>query len=64
MAGIAVADRLRGAVEGGTLICSAGARRFLSRGSVVAGVTQLVECQLPKLKVAGSSPVSRLRIAI
>lgn len=24
-----------------------------------AGVTQLVECQLPKLNVAGSSPVSR-----
>ena len=25
----------------------------------VAGVTQLVECQLPKLNVAGSSPVAR-----
>jgi hypothetical protein len=24
-----------------------------------AGVAQLVECQLPKLKVAGSNPVSR-----
>jgi hypothetical protein len=24
-----------------------------------AGVTQLVECQLPKLDVAGSSPVTR-----
>jgi hypothetical protein len=24
-----------------------------------AGLTQLVECQLPKLNVAGSSPVSR-----
>jgi hypothetical protein len=24
-----------------------------------AGLTQLVECQLPKLKVAGSNPVSR-----
>ena len=24
-----------------------------------AGVTQLVECQLPKLNVAGSSPVAR-----
>ena len=24
-----------------------------------AGVTQLVECQLPKLNVAGSSPVTR-----
>ena len=26
---------------------------------VVAGVIQLVECQLPKLDVAGSSPVAR-----
>jgi hypothetical protein len=25
-----------------------------------AGVTQLVECQLPKLDVAGSTPVTRL----
>jgi hypothetical protein len=24
-----------------------------------AGITQLVECQLPKLKVAGSNPVAR-----
>ncbi len=24
-----------------------------------AGITQLVECQLPKLNVAGSSPVAR-----
>src|SRR4051794_31013184 len=28
---------------------------------VVAGVIQLVECQLPKLDVAGSSPVARSR---
>ena len=28
-------------------------------GSVWAGITQLVECQLPKLNVAGSSPVAR-----
>jgi hypothetical protein len=27
--------------------------------SKVAGVIQLVECQLPKLDVAGSSPVAR-----
>jgi hypothetical protein len=26
---------------------------------LLAGVTQLVECQLPKLNVAGSSPVAR-----
>ena len=26
---------------------------------LVAGVIQLVECQLPKLDVAGSSPVAR-----
>ena len=26
-----------------------------------AGLTQLVECQLPKLDVAGSNPVSRSR---
>jgi hypothetical protein len=26
---------------------------------VLAGVIQLVECQLPKLDVAGSSPVAR-----
>lgn len=24
-----------------------------------AGITQLAECQLPKLKVAGSTPVAR-----
>jgi hypothetical protein len=32
-----------------------------SRGDFqkVAGVIQLVECQLPKLDVAGSSPVAR-----
>src|ERR1700722_13215319 len=28
---------------------------------IVAGVIQLVECQLPKLDVAGSSPVARSR---
>ena len=28
-----------------------------------AGVTQLVEYQLPKLRVAGSNPVSRSRIS-
>jgi hypothetical protein len=28
---------------------------------VFAGVIQLVECQLPKLDVAGSSPVARSR---
>ena len=28
--------------------------------NTLAGVTQLVECQLPKLNVAGSNPVSRL----
>ncbi len=28
-----------------------------------AGVAQLVECQLPKLNVAGSNPVARSRIA-
>ncbi len=27
-----------------------------------AGVAQLVECQLPKLNVAGSNPVARLKI--
>ena len=27
----------------------------------IAGVIQLVECQLPKLDVAGSSPVARSR---
>ena len=27
--------------------------------SLQAGLTQLVECQLPKLDVAGSNPVSR-----
>ena len=29
---------------------------------VVAGVIQLVECQLPKLDVAGSSPVARSHV--
>ena len=32
---------------------------FPSANGVRAGVTQLVECQLPKLNVAGSSPVAR-----
>ena len=27
--------------------------------SLGAGITQLAECQLPKLKVAGSNPVAR-----
>jgi hypothetical protein len=30
---------------------------------VFAGVIQLVECQLPKLDVAGSSPVARSRVS-
>src|SRR5580658_5320511 len=34
------------------------ARRAVT-GSGLAGLTQLVECQLPKLDVAGSNPVSR-----
>ena len=29
----------------------------------LAGVIQLVECQLPKLDVAGSSPVARSEIS-
>ena len=29
----------------------------------IAGVIQLVECQLPKLDVAGSSPVARSSVA-
>jgi hypothetical protein len=29
----------------------------------VAGITQLVECKLPKLDVAGSNPVSRSNVA-
>ena len=33
--------------------------RFIDRFDSVAGVIQLVECQLPKLDVAGSSPVAR-----
>ena len=32
---------------------------FRLREDEYAGLTQLVECQLPKLKVAGSNPVSR-----
>jgi hypothetical protein len=36
------------------------ARQSYSR---VAGVAQLVEHQLPKLRVAGSNPVSRLETA-
>ncbi len=28
---------------------------------MVAGLTQLVECNLPKVEVAGSNPVSRSR---
>jgi hypothetical protein len=32
---------------------------FIYRFDSVAGVIQLVECQLPKLDVAGSSPVAR-----
>jgi hypothetical protein len=31
---------------------------------VVAGVIQLVECQLPKLDVAGSSPVARSHVIV
>ena len=33
--------------------------RYNILGSFGAGVTQLVECQLPKLRVTGSSPVAR-----
>ena len=32
---------------------------FLTAIYFIAGVTQLVECQLPKLDVAGSNPVAR-----
>jgi hypothetical protein len=32
---------------------------YCVRSSTFAGVIQLVECQLPKLDVAGSSPVAR-----
>ena len=39
-------------VSGGGYIAGPGSNRF-------AGVIQLVECQLPKLDVAGSSPVAR-----
>jgi hypothetical protein len=46
------------AVKGSIPFCgSGGIGRVGCFG--IAGVTQLVECQLPKLKVAGSSPVSR-----
>ena len=31
--------------------------------SSIAGVIQLVECQLPKLDVAGSSPVARSHVS-
>ena len=31
----------------------------MSAAAGIAGVIQLVECQLPKLDVAGSSPVAR-----
>ena len=39
-------------------ILTCGSRRIPSRAAA-AGVIQLVECQLPKLDVAGSSPVAR-----
>ncbi len=35
------------------------ARRIARLAVSRAGVTQLAECQLPKLNVAGSNPVSR-----
>jgi hypothetical protein len=35
------------------------ARRGLELASRHAGVIQLVECQLPKLDVVGSSPIAR-----
>jgi hypothetical protein len=34
-------------------------KRAYGRRCIIAGVIQLVECQLPKLDVAGSSPVAR-----
>ena len=36
----------------------------LESGTSRAGVTQLAECQLPKLNVAGSNPVSRSNIPV
>jgi hypothetical protein len=36
----------------------------LSSGSCQAGVTQLVECDLAKVDVAGSNPVSRSKFPI
>jgi hypothetical protein len=36
----------------------------LSPNKYCAGVAQLVECQLPKLNVAGSNPVSRSLIKL
>ena len=40
-----------------------GARALVDRVSF-AGITQLVECKLPKLDVAGSNPVSRSGAAL
>ena len=34
-------------------------RGWLANPFLHAGLTQLVECNLPKVKVAGSNPVSR-----
>ena len=47
-----VANGVAGPVYSGSLV-QAG----------VAGVIQLVECQLPKLDVAGSSPVARSKLS-
>ncbi len=48
---------MRGLRHGGCARCLGTVVTLLSRK--YAGVIQLVECQLPKLDVAGSSPVAR-----
>jgi hypothetical protein len=43
-------------------LTAAGREGYTFAPSYQAGLTQLVECQLPKLDVAGSNPVSRSEI--
>jgi hypothetical protein len=51
---------LRKAVNGDVSTLTSRSRNR-PNDEAAAGLTQLVECQLPKLNVAGSSPVSRSR---
>ena len=67
-----MADSLRGAVRlladrlgipwminWARRVCSSQIRFLVLLGCVVSGSNSVVECQLPKLDVAGSTPVSR-----